>query len=303
MLKKALLVGINAYREMPLRGCVNDVKDMQAVLRELYQFENENLRVLTDKEATRQGIIDGLNWLAEGGGEEAVRVFHYAGHGHYVPDEEGGDEPDGADEALVPYDCAKSGFLIDDHLKKLYEAFPRNGNLTLIMDCCHSGTNQRGEEEGRETIYRFMPLTFEERKAISAARRKFNEDQRAFVMRELQGLKSAMRGPDAEMEQRVDAAMKKFQKERFGNVSLRSGNVLLAACQSDQKAADAKFDRTFHGAFTHTLVRLLRESGWQISYFDLIEQAGEELHGLKFTQIPQLECEDEKKSAAVFAAF
>lgn len=120
MLKKALLVGINAYREMPLRGCVNDVKDMQAVLRELYQFENENLRVLTDKEATRQGIIDGLNWLAEGGGEEAVRVFHYAGHGHYVPDEEGGDEPDGADEALVPYDCARSGFLIDDHLEKLY---------------------------------------------------------------------------------------------------------------------------------------------------------------------------------------
>lgn len=303
MLKKALLVGINEYREAPLRGCVNDVKDMQSVLCDLYQFQNENLRVLTDKEATRQGIIEGLKWLAEGGGEEAVRVFHYAGHGHYVPDEEGGDEPDGADEALVPYDCAKNGFLIDDHLKQLYDAFPRNGNLTLIMDCCHSGTNQRGEEEEREIIYRFMPLTFEERKAISTARRKFNEDQRAFIMQELQGLKSTRRGPDAEMEQRVDAAMKKFQKQRFGNVSLRSGNVLLAACEDVQKAADAKFGKTYHGAFTHTLVRLLHESAGQISYFDLIEQAGEELNALKFTQIPQLECEDKKKDALAFSPF
>lgn len=302
MLKKALLVGVNDYREAPLRGCVNDVTDMQAVLRELYQFQSENLRVLLDKEATRQGVIDGLNWLAEGGSEKAVRVFHYAGHGHYVADTSR-DEPDGADEALVPYDCAKKGFLIDDHLKELYERFPKNGNLTIIMDCCHSGTNQRGEDEARDVTFRFMPLTFDERKAISAARRKFNEDQRAFIMHELQGLRSAMRGPDPEMEQRVDAAMKKFQKERFGNVSLRSGNVLLAACQSDQKAADAKFGKTYHGAFTHTLVRLLRESAGQISYFDLIEQAGEELNDLKFTQIPQLECEDEKNGAAVFALF
>ncbi len=302
MLKKALLVGINAYSQAPLRGCVNDIMDMNAALRELYAFKAENLRVLQDQEATRQGIIDGLNWLAEGGGEEAVRVFHYAGHGHFVPDENGGDEPDGADEALVPYDCAKKGYLIDDHLKELYDRFPKNGNLTIIMDCCHSGTNQRDDTD-LDIAYRFMPMTFEERKAIAAARRKFNEDQRAFIMQELQGMKSTMRGPDPEIEQQINAALKKFEKQRFGDVSIRMGNVLLAACQSDQKAADAKFSKTYHGAFTHTLVRLLRESAGQISYFDLIEQAGNELHDLKFTQIPQLECEDEKKGAAVFSLF
>ncbi len=303
MLKKALLVGINDYREAPLRGCVNDVKDLQATLRDLYQFQSENLRALLDKDATRQGIIDGLQWLAEGGGEEAVRVFHYAGHGHYVPDEKGGDEPDGADEALVPYDSARKGFLIDDHLKELYGRFPKNGNLTIIMDCCHSGTNQRGEDEERDITFRFMPMTYEERKAIMAAKRQFQADQRAFIMKELEGLRSTMRGPDAEFDARIAGAIKKFEKQRFGDVSVREGNVLLAACQSDQKAADAKFGKTYHGAFTHTLVRLLRESEGQIAYLDLIEQAGEELQGLKFTQIPQLECEDEKKGAAVFSLF
>jgi hypothetical protein len=301
MLKKAFLVGINAYREAPLRGCVNDIMDVQAVLREFYGFETENVRVLQDQEATRQGIIDGLKWLAEGGTESAVRVFHYAGHGHFVPDTSG-DEPDGADEALVPYDCAKQGFLIDDHLKDLYDRFPKNGNLTIIMDCCHSGTNQRGEDE-REITYRFMPLTYDERKAIAAAKRKFYSDQRSFIMQELQGVKSAARGPDPEIERHLEAALKKFEKQRFGDVSIRSGNVLLAACQSDQKAADAKFGKTFHGAFTHTLVRILRESAGRLSYYDLIERAGDELAALKFTQIPQLECEDDKKGAEVFSSF
>lgn len=301
MLKKALLVGINEYREAPLRGCVNDVKEMQAALRDLYQFQNENLRVLLDKEATRQGIIDGLQWLAEGGGEEAVRVFHYAGHGHYVPDTSG-DECDGADEALVPYDSARNSFLIDDHLKELYDRFPKNGNLTIIMDCCHSGTNQR-DGENQDIVYRFMPMTYEERKAIMAAKRQFQAEQRAFIMKELEGMKSTMRGPDAEMEARIARAIKKFEKQRFGDMSVREGNVLLAACQSDQKAADAKFGRTYHGAFTHALVQLLRESEGQISYLDLMEQAGNELDGMKFTQIPQLECEDEKKNAPVFSPF
>ncbi len=302
MLKKAFLVGINDYTDAPLRGCVNDIMDMQAALRDLYDFKAENLRVLTDKEATTQALVDGLNWLAEGGVEPAVRVFHYAGHGHFVPDKSG-DEPDGADEALVPYDCAKKGYLIDDHLKTLYERFPKNGNLTIIMDCCHSGSNQRGEDDEREIINRFLPMTYEERKAIAAARRQFHADQRAFITQELQGLKSATRGPDPQFEQRLNDALKKFEKQRFGDVSVREGNVLLAACQSDQTAADAKFDKTFHGAFTHTLVRILRESQGRISYYDLIEQTGEELKALKFQQIPQLECEDEKKGADVLALF
>jgi len=302
MLKKAFLVGINDYREAPLRGCVNDVLEMKDVLLEHYGFKTENLRVLTDEEATTPALVNGLNWLAEGGAEPAVRVFHYAGHGHFVPDHSG-DEPDGADEALVPYDCSKKGFLIDDHLKELYARFPKNGNLTIIMDCCHSGTNQRGEGE-RDIIYRFMPLTFEERKAIAAAKRKFHAEQRAFVLQELQGFKSTMRGPDLEMERHIDAAMKKFQKQRFGgDFAVREGNILLAACQSDQKAADANFDQSYHGAFTHTLVRLLRECAGRISYYDLIEQAGEELHALEFQQIPQLECADEKKHAEVFSLF
>ncbi len=65
MTQKALLVGINAYSPPinPLRGCLNDVQQMQSVLQQYYGFPAENVRLLRDEEATRQGMLDGLAWL------------------------------------------------------------------------------------------------------------------------------------------------------------------------------------------------------------------------------------------------
>ena len=181
MLKKALLVGINKYRKYPLLGCVNDVAAMKDLLVELYDFSEDNIRVLTDRDATTKAVVENLGWLAQGGSEPAVRVFHYAGHGHFVADESG-DESDGSDEALVLYDHDKAGYLIDDKLKELYDRFPANGNLTLIMDCCHSGTNQRGPDD---IVYRFIPNTYDERRAIAVARKKFLQDQMQYVREKL----------------------------------------------------------------------------------------------------------------------
>lgn len=298
MRKKALLVGINAYASAPLYGCVNDIKAMKEVLTSLYGFSQDNIRLLTDKEATSKAIVDGLGWLAQDSEEKSVRVFHYAGHGHFVPDTSG-DEPDGADEALVPYDQKKSSYLIDDKLKELYVRFSANSSLTLIMDCCHAGSNNRGPDK---TInYRFIPPTYAERKAISAAKKKFHEAQRAFVMQEVNAF-AKVRGRDVEFERRIEAAMEKFRKMRFGDVRTSESNVLLAACQSDQQAADAKIGRNFNGAFTYYLVKALRDANGRISYRKLIENTAKELDAHRFVQVPQLECIDGRDRVMAFSA-
>ena len=130
-LRKALLVGINAYRSAPLRGCVNDVFQMKEVLQRYYGFAEADMRILLDRDATAAGIKAGLEWLAQDGDDaDAVRVFHYSGHGSFVADQNG-DEPDGRDECLVPYDYESVGMLTDDVLKTYYDRFPRTGNLTL----------------------------------------------------------------------------------------------------------------------------------------------------------------------------
>jgi hypothetical protein len=300
MLKKALLVGINNYRQYPLRGCVNDVAAMKDLLVELYDFAADNVRVIADRDATTKTVVENLEWLAQGGSDPAVRVFYYAGHGHFVPDQNG-DEPDGRDEALVLYDYDKEGYLIDDKLKELYDRFPANGNLTLIMDCCHSGTNQRGPED---LYYRLIPNTFEEREAIAAARRKFQQAQMQFVRQELGNLRSTTRGPDEAFERQFMAAMQKFEKARFGDHRVREGNVLLAACQSDQQAADAKMGRgKYHGAFTYYFIKLVREAQGKISYQALMKNLGKTLDERKFNQVPQLECSDGREGAKLFSLF
>jgi hypothetical protein len=298
MLKKAFLVGINTYADYPLQGCVNDVKAMKELLQSLYGFAEENIRLITDKEGTTAGISDGLGWLAEGGDEKAVRVFHYAGHGHFAPDKNG-DEPDGADEALVPYDHKSKGYLIDDRLKELYDRFPTDSNLTLIMDCCHSGASQRGPDD---IFYRFLPNTYVERKAIAAAKRKFHEEQRTYVMSAVKKA-ARIRGRDIDLERQIEAAMQKFEKQRFGDVRVREGNILLAACQSDQQAADARINGKFHGAFTCYLIKFLRETEGKITYRSLIEKVGKELEAHKFGQIPQLECLEGRETAKAFSFF
>lgn len=302
MLKKALLVGINDYADAPLRGCVNDVMQMKEVLLDLFGFAPENIHMLLNKHATRKGIIEGLEWLAQNGDGQSVRVFHYAGHGHFVPDENG-DEPDGADEALVPYDYERKGYLIDDHLKTLYDRFSAGSNLTLVMDCCHSGTNQRDAE--RDVIYRFLPVSYADRQAIMAARRKFLQEQREYVLREMKQFKSKkpMRGPDEEFEKLVLGVMQRFEKQRYGDYRVREGNVLLAACASDQKAADAKFDQTYHGAFTFLLVKILRETQGRIKHLDLVKKLGEELDQNGFKQIPQLECLNGRQNSEILTFF
>jgi hypothetical protein len=267
---------------------------------ELFGFSADNIRVITDRDATTKAVVENLEWLAQGGSEPAVRVFHYAGHGHFVPDKSG-DEPDGSDEALVLYDHDKAGYLIDDKLKELYDRFPSNSNLTLIMDCCHSGTNQRGPED---LYYRFIPNTNDEREAIAAARKKFLQAQMQFVRQELGNLRSKTRGLDEEFERQFTAAMQKYEKAHFGRDRGCEGNVLLAGCQSDQQAADAKMGRgKYHGAFTYYFVKLVREAQGKISHQDLMKNLGQILYDRKLNQKPQLECSEGREGAPLFSLF
>jgi len=294
MLKKALLVGINDYTKFPLRGCINDIMDMREALTEFFSYKAEDIKILQNREATKQGIIDGLRWLAEGGAGPAVRVFHYAGHGDFELDIDG-DEKDKTDEALAPYDYLTNGLLLDDELRKLYETFPPNSNLTLVMDSCFSGTVQRDLEN--DIVYRFLPAPQEKIDAVIEAQ---EEAEKNFLRQELRDVRNA---PDDMFNQRLERALDKYKKQFLfgGDSDVRQGNVLLAACRSDQRAADASIENKYHGAFTFYLVKVLRKYRGQISHDALIKAIGDEMK--RFKQVPQLECDAGKGQVNLFSAF
>lgn len=52
-----------------------------------------------------------------------------------------GDEDDGYDETLIPVDFKESGHIVDDEIFNiLVKPMKRDVQVTLLMDCCHSGT-------------------------------------------------------------------------------------------------------------------------------------------------------------------
>lgn len=52
-----------------------------------------------------------------------------------------GDEEDGYDETLIPVDFKSSGQILDDDVfATLVKPMKRDVNVTVLMDCCHSGT-------------------------------------------------------------------------------------------------------------------------------------------------------------------
>jgi metacaspase-1 len=113
MSKKALCVGINdyPYDGSDLNGCVNDAKAWADLLISHYDFAPGD-----------------------------VLVFTNSSHGAYVADTNGDEER--YDEAMCPYDCADN-LLVDDELRELFANLPKNVQLTVISDSCHSSTVTR----------------------------------------------------------------------------------------------------------------------------------------------------------------
>ncbi len=145
-MKKALLVGINRYPDPrnELKGCVNDVRQMAETLKSRYGFPGDgNMRILTDARATTKAILDGLAWLTAGASPGDSLVFHYSGHGSQVPDRNGDETTDRLDEILCPYDLDWDHPLTDDDLAAACAGVPQGALLTVILDCCHSGTGLR----------------------------------------------------------------------------------------------------------------------------------------------------------------
>jgi uncharacterized caspase-like protein len=94
----------------------------------------------TDSKAVRRvALMVGIN----------IALFYFSGHGQQIPDAEDGDEHDGYDEAIVPYDNTGhrrySGHLPDDALEAaVTEVRAKTKNVVVIFDSCHSGTGLRG---------------------------------------------------------------------------------------------------------------------------------------------------------------
>ena len=147
--RRALLIGIDKYGHVsPLKGPVNDAKDMANFITGRGGFRKSDVRLLLDAEATKKNILAVVKeWLVEGTNPGDEVFLFYSGHGFQQPDLDG-DETDGLDETLVPVDAFVNedgkikGMITDDELGVLLARLSGR-RVRVVVDACHSGTSTR----------------------------------------------------------------------------------------------------------------------------------------------------------------
>jgi hypothetical protein len=274
--KRAVCVGINDY-PIPgndLMGCVNDANAWRALLVEEFDFPDTNVTVITDSDATRRAMIDGLRGLIEGSSSGDVLVFTNSSHGSYIPDTSGDEET--YDEVICPYDTREE-VLSDDDLRGILEALPAEVSMTVISDSCHSGSNTRAP------VNELLPPKYHTA-----------DDLRIRFLNPALIPQLARSGPILADPRRA------VPRTRIVFPESGMNHVLLSGCRDDEVSWDAKIDGTYHGAMSYHALKAIRDAGSTITYAELVGRLQTMLDDAGYDQHPQLEGPDERKNRQVF---
>lgn len=268
----ALLVGVNHYKDTSLRalrGCRNDVEAMRTFLMNQLNVPQSHIKVLVDEQATRTAILRGFKkHLIENPkiqrGDQLL--FMFSGHGSRMRSRDL-TEPDGWDETLVAYDSRLPGVfdipdktlaaLLDQLTQAHSDPNAEADNITVILDCCHSGSGTRALDGIDPALARTAPA-----------------DDRLPPL-------------DLDADIRAGSATRSARPTQSGwSIS----HLLLAGCldyeESYEYAASAGI---YHGAMTYFTLEYLKNAPANATYGDLYASVKPQVNRLYRKQTPQCE--------------
>jgi hypothetical protein len=140
----AVVVVIFKYKNPALNLALpeNQQYKIYNALLEGNNWKPDHVKFLLNEDATRENILNALDWLAEKSDSNDIIFFYFNGHGTPVPDDNG-DEDDGYDEVICPYDIDKDNgklinFISDDELDEKLDKINAEG-VALAFCSCFSG--------------------------------------------------------------------------------------------------------------------------------------------------------------------
>lgn len=164
-----MLIGISDYPNVKghpelewsdIHGA-NDVSTLSKTLRK----QGFRTSSLINSKATATHIRKTLRQLEASASAGDLIYIHFSGHGQAVEDING-DEDDGWDEAIIPYDARikyvkgiyeGENHLLDDELEGYFtsirEKIGKTGFLYVVLDACHMGGASRGDEDEEEELF------------------------------------------------------------------------------------------------------------------------------------------------------
>lgn len=162
---RAVLVAIDDYKEarldLPPNSSTTDAGNLAKLVEHAMGFRQEDILLLFNDKATKSGILRAIDdWLIKGTRPGDRVFFSYSGHGAQQPDRNG-DEPDGSDETLVPWDTSINdagtigNMLTDDEMEARFKQLS-DRQVMIVVDACHSGTISRAIDDIGDGAVPFM---------------------------------------------------------------------------------------------------------------------------------------------------
>jgi hypothetical protein len=267
MAKRAVCVGINDYpgEFNDLSGCVNDANDWAELLRADFAF-GDNIKMLTDSDATKSNIVSALGDLVTGAKGGDIVAFTYSGHGTWVYDKGERDESDNRDEAL----CAHDEIILDDELREILAQMDPEARLTVISDSCHSGSVTR-----------------------AMLKRAYKKDKEA-----AQNAPKPRYMPPKDDIDALRADLVPIRRRLFYPESTMP-EILLSGCNATEYSYDAFINGRYNGAMTAMAIRVIKSDPKQ-TYADFHDKLRELLPTPRYPQCPQLEGSEANKKLTLF---
>ena len=260
--KLALLIGINQYHGAALQGCLTDVDLQRELLIHRFGFQPSDILTLTDQQATRSQIETAfIEHLVNPSKAGDVVVFHFSGHGSLLNLGIAGVD---AQTSLVTIDDPASDVdsianrLSEDTLLLLLKSLPTD-QVTTILDAGYAdiGATLQGNLRIRSQL---MPSA-----------NHLQDAEIAFQAQRLEALE-------------LDRPQLRGQRQ-----AKQFPGVILAAANSNQFAAEARWNGFNAGLLTYALTQQLWQATPATTLRVVLSRAAEEIGQNAHQQQPSLE--------------
>lgn len=263
--KRALIVAIGKYPTQSGWNTISSDNDVPLIKSALLKqgFLPQNIATITNEQATKAGITNSFNNLIRKSQEGDIVVFHFSGHGQQVTDTNG-DELDGLDEALVPFDAGKTNLngsgnlkthFIDDELNALLgnlrSKVGSKGDVLVFLDACHTGTATRSTDDSDP----------------SAVYRGTNE---VFVIPGFEKVKDST-------NTQTETLYSEEQPITRSSSTKISPILIISACSAEQQNKEYQENGKGYGSLSYALSKVLSNNITQMSYVSFFESVSKEL--------------------------
>lgn len=237
--KRAFVVGISDYIQSGENnwGTIHGANDGELITSTLKK-QGFKVTKLSNKAATASRIRKGMNSLIASCRKGDVMYVHFSCHGQPYEDLNG-DEEDGWDESIVPYDALMvyskgkyegANHITDDELHLFFQRIRRaageNGFVFVVIDACHAGGASRGDDD-------------------------VDEDE-IFV----RGTRKGFSPRDKEFRPRINSKGHFLITQEVGLANI----VILEACRSYQSNYEIKQSGSYYGPLSYYVSQVLSKT-------------------------------------------